>query len=329
MFAALPLLTSRNYSSTRIFKIPVLKALYMRWLNYQHFFYFWRVAKKGSVTDACRELRLSQPTISAQLKVFEDTLGEKLFVREGRYLKLTDAGKLALKYAEEVFSTCNEFMDVLDGKDISQPGELKVGISDVVPKVIAYRLIEPAFADTNAGTVSCYEDRTERLLAELAISEVDLVIADAPVPPSVKVKAYNHFLGECGVSFLAQGALAKQFRKGFPQCLTGAPLLLPTREAAVRREIDKWLDVLGVVPRYVAEFQDSALMKIVAREGKGIIPIPSVVQSEIKREYHLELVAETEAVKERFYLISIEKRLKNPLVKSIVDRAQKKLVPYS
>jgi LysR family transcriptional regulator, transcriptional activator of nhaA len=301
----------------------------MRWLNYQHFFYFWRVAKKGSVTEACRELRLAQPTISAQLKVFEETLGEKLFIREGRNLKLTDIGKLAFRYAEDIFSTCNEFLDVIDGKNPSAPVELKIGISDVVPKVIAYRVIEPAFSGSTNNTVSCYEDRTERLLAELAILEVDLVISDAPVPPSVRVKAYNHFLGECGVSFLAQASLARQYRKNFPQSLSGAPVLLPTREAAVRREIDQWFDVIGVTPRYVGEFQDSALMKIVAREGRGIVPVPSVVESEIKREFHLELVAETEAIKERFYLISVEKRLKNPLVKAIVERAQKKLFPHS
>ena len=301
----------------------------MRWLNYQHFFYFWRVAKKGSVTEACRELRLAQPTISAQLKVFEETLGEKLFFREGRNLKLTDTGKLAFRYAEEVFGTCSEFMDVLDGKNPSAPRELKVGISDVVPKVVAYRLIEPAFSDSTTGMITCYEDRTERLLAELAISEVDLVISDAPVPPSVKVKAYNHFLGECGVSFLAEASLARRYRKNFPQSLSGAPLLLPTAEAAVRREIDQWLDSSGVAPRHVAQFQDSALMKLVAREGKGIIPVPSVVAAEIKREFHLELVAETNVVKERFYLISVEKRIKNPLVKSIVERAQKKLFPHT
>lgn len=301
----------------------------MRWLNYQHFFYFWRVVKKGSVTDACRELRLAQPTISAQLKVFEETLGEKLFIREGRNLKLSEVGKIAFNYAEQVFSTCSEFMDVLDGKNISQPSQLKVGISDVVPKIISYRLLEPAFSDSYSGTVSCYEDRTERLLAELAISEVDLVIADSPVPPSVKVKAYNYFLGECGVTFLAEKNIAKQYRKNFPTSLTNAPLLLPTREAAVRREIDQWLDNLGVFPRYVAEFQDSALMKIVARNGKGIVPVPSVIASEVKRELHLENVAETEAAKERFYLISVDKRLKNPLVKTIVDQAQKKLFPHS
>lgn len=300
----------------------------MRWLNYQHFFYFWRVAKRGSVIEACRELRLAQPTVSAQLKVFEKTLGEKLFVREGRHLKLTEVGKLAYRYADEVFSTCKEFMDILDGKSPSISGDLKIGISDVVPKVIAYRLIESAFTDSETGTVSCYEDKAERLLAELAISELDLVIADTPIPPSVKVKAYNHFLGECGVSFLAKGALAKRYRKNFPQSLNGAPLLLPTREAAVRREVDQWLDVLGVTPRCVGEFQDSALMKLVAREGKGIVPIPSVVENEIKREFHLELVAQTDVVKERFYLISVDKRLKNPLVKSIVERAQKILFTH-
>jgi LysR family transcriptional regulator, transcriptional activator of nhaA len=298
----------------------------MRWLNYQHFFYFWRVAKTGSVSEACRELRLAQPTISAQLKVFEETLGEKLFVREGRNLKLTEMGKIAFRYAEEVFPTCHEFLDVLEGKDSTVPGKLKIGISDVVPKTIAYRLMEPAFSGT-AGTVSCYEDRTERLLAELAISEVDLVIADNPVPPWVKVKAYNHFLGECGVSFLAEGSLARQYRRSFPHSLSGAPLLLPTEEAAVRREIDRWLESQDITPKRVAEFQDSALMKIVAREGKGIIPVPSVVEAEIKREFHLEAVARTDEVKERFYLISVEKRLKNPLVKSIVEWAQKKLFP--
>lgn len=303
--------------------------LYMRWLNYQHFYYFWRVAKKGSVTDACRELRLAQPTVSAQLKVFEETLGEKLFTREGRNLKLTDVGRVAFRYAEEVFSTCNEFLDVLDGKDTSTPGDLKIGISDVVPKVIAYRLIEPAFSGSGSVAVTCYEDRTERLLAELAVSEVDLVISDIPVPPSVKVKAYNHFLGECGVSFLAESTIAKQFRKNFPQSLKNAPLLLPTREAAVRRELDQWLDLLAAPPHIVGEFQDSALMKIVAREGKGIVPVPSVVENEIKREFRLELVAKTDAIKERFYLISVEKRLKNPLVKAIVDRAKMKLFPHS
>ena len=297
----------------------------MRWLNYQHYFYFWRVAKLGSVTEACRELRLAQPTISAQLKVFEETLGEKLFVRDGRNLKLTESGKLAYRYAEQVFACGLEFLDALEGKDVSAPRVLKVGIADVVPKIIAYRLIEPAFAPDSNVTVMCNEDRTERLLAELAISEEDLVIADAPVPASVKVKAYTHFLGECGVSFVAAPEMARRFRRNFPQSLANAPLLLPTSGAAVRREIDRWLENLGVTPRIMGEFQDSALMKLVAREGKGIAPIPSVVEKEVKRELHLERVGVTDQIRERFFLITVEKRLKNPIVKAIVDQAHKML----
>lgn len=299
----------------------------MRWLNYQHFFYFWRVAKLGSVTIASQELRLAQPTISAQLKSFEETLGEKLFLREGRNLKLTEVGKIAFKYADEVFNTCSEFMQVLDGKGPTKAQPLKIGISDVIPKVIAYRIVESSFDDPSSGKISIYEDKTERLLAELAISEVDLVIADSPVPPSVKVKAYNHFLGECKVSFVASPEIAKKYKKNFPRSLNSAPLLLPTHEAAIRRDIDKWIDNLGISPRLIGEFQDSALMKIAGREGKGIIPVPSVVLKEVKREFHLELVGETEIVKERFFLISVEKRLKNPLVKSIVENAQKLLFP--
>ena len=301
----------------------------MAWLNYQHFYYFWRVAKTGGVTPASRELRLAQPTISAQLKVFEMNLGEKLFTREGRALKLTEVGKVAFQYAEEIFSAGDEFLQVLRGRDPQKPTLLNVGIADVVPKLIAYKIIEPAFAGSANHSVRCYEDKTERLLAELAISGLDLVIADAPVPPSVKVKAYNYFLGECGVSFLAAAGIARRYRKQFPRSLAGAPLLVPTREAAVRRELDQWLDNVQVAPRHLGEFQDSALMKIVAREGKGIIPVPTVVEGEIRREFHLELIARTTAVRERFYLISVEKRLKNPLVKGIVDRAQHTLFSHS
>ncbi len=300
----------------------------MRWLNYQHFYYFWKVAKTGSVSAACQELRLAQPTVSAQLKVFEETLGEKLFVRDGRKLKLTETGKLSFRYAEQVFSTCAEYLQALDGKISNLNPELKIGISDVVPKVIAYRIIEPAFLGGPASRVSCYEDRTERLLADLAISELDLVIADSPVPPSVKVKAFNHYLGECGVSFLATEALSKKYKKHFPKSLHGAPLLLPTREAAIRRDIDQWLAALEVTPQYVGEFQDSALMKLVAREGRGIVPVPIVVEEEIRRDFGLKVVARTESVKEKFYLISVEKRLKNPLVQAIVEMAQKKLFPH-
>lgn len=296
----------------------------MRWLNYQHLYYFWNVARYGSVTEAGQRLRLAQPTISAQLKIFEDMLGERLFFREGRNLKLTETGKLAYKYAENIFSLGDEFMRVLDGTTPKTPDEVRVGIADVVPKLIGFRLIEPLFS--SGSRVICHEDRSERLLAELSISEVDLVISDSPIPASVKVKAFNHYLGDCSMSFLASGKLAKRYKPGFPNSLKGAPLLLPAREAAVRREIDQWISNLSLPPVVVGEFQDSALMKIVAREGMGIVPVPTFVEREVCKEFNLLVLGRIDSIRERLYLISVERRIKNPLVKLVCDGAARRLV---
>ena len=301
----------------------------MRWLNYQHLYYFWHVARCGSVTEASQQLRLAQPTISAQLKSFEEVLGEKLFEREGRSLKLTEAGQLASCYAEQIFNIGQEFLDVLDGKAHGARREFKVGIADVVPKSLAFRLIDPAFSADSGATVYCFEDKTERLLAQLSIAEIDLVIADRPLPPNVKVKAFNHFIGECGVSFLSARALAKKYKNNFPRSLNSAPLLLPTADSAVRHELDNWFDKLGIVPQCVGAFQDRALMKLAARNEKGIMVVPSVVEDEVKEEFNLALVGRSTEVKEQIYLISIERRLKNPLVLQICAEGQKKLFSKS
>lgn len=274
---------------------------------------------------ASQQLRLAQPTISAQLKSFEEVLGEKLFEREGRSLKLTEAGQLANRYAEQIFNIGQEFLDVLDGKVHGARREFKVGIADVVPKSLAYRLIEPAFSADTGATVYCFEDKTERLLAQLAIAEIDLVIADRPLPPNVKVKAFNHFIGECGVSFLSVRALASKYKKNFPNSLNAAPLLLPTADSAVRHELDHWFDKLGIAPHCIGAFQDRALMKLAARSGKGIMLVPSVVEDEVKEEFKLELVGRSTEVKEQIYLITIERRLKNSIVVQICSEAQKKL----
>lgn len=301
----------------------------MRWLNYQHLYYFWHVARYGSVTEASQQLRLAQPTISAQLKSFEEVLGEKLFERDGRSLKLTEAGRLAGRYAEQIFSIGQEFLDVLDGKEHGARREFKVGIADVVPKSLAYMLIEPAFSADTGVTVYCFEDKTERLLAQLSIAEIDLVVADRPLPPNVKVKAFNHFIGECGVSFLGVRALANKYKKNFPNSLNAAPLLLPTADSAVRHELDHWFDKLGIAPQCVGAFQDRALMKLAARNGKGIMLVPSVVEDEVKEEFNLALIGRSTEVKEQIYLISIERRLKNPLVLQICSAGQKKLFSKS
>lgn len=301
----------------------------MRWLNYQHLYYFWHVARCGSVTEASQQLRLAQPTISAQLKSFEEVLGEKLFERQGRSLKLTEAGQLANRYAQQIFSMGQELLDVLDGKTHGAVRELKVGIADVVPKSLAYRLIRPGFATDSVTTVHCFEDKTERLLADLSIAEIDFVIADRPIPPNVKVKAFNHLIGECGVSFLGSKLLANKYRKNFPTSLNAAPLLLPTEESAIRHELSHWFNRVGIEPVCIGAFQDRAFMKLAAKDGRGIMPIPSVVEDEVREEFKLELVGRSTEVKEQLYIISIDRRLKNPIIIQICTEGQKKLFSKS
>jgi LysR family transcriptional activator of nhaA len=218
-----------------------------------------------------------------------------------------------------------ELLEVLDGKSDGKLKDFKIGIADVVPKSLAYRLIAPAFLPNSGFVVSCLEDKTENLLVDLSTGAIDIVVADRPIPPNLKVKAYNHLVGQSGVSFLAVPAMAKKLRKNFPYSLEGSPMLIPTREAALRQELDQWFDKIGVYPSIVANFQDRALMKIAAKEGHGIIPIPTVVSDRVSKENSLQLIGKTEEVKERLFLISIERKLKSPLHVKICAEGQKKL----
>ncbi|MFN8390696.1 MAG: LysR family transcriptional regulator [Bdellovibrionota bacterium] len=297
----------------------------MQHLNYSHLRYFWVVAQTGSVTLAARRLHLTQPSISAQLKQFEQILGEKLFERRGRGLVLTEKGQLAYRYANQIFSLGDELLHTLHGGEGRLPSTLKVGVADVVPKSLAYRLIEPGLKIDSGCLLTCVEDKTERLLADLSISELDLVIADRPIPPNVRVRAYNHFIGECPVVFLGTAQLKKRYTPHFPRSLSDAPLLLPTTESSVRFELERWFHEIGIRPEPIAEIQDRALLKIAARDGRGLVPIPAVVESEVRKEYGLERVGVADAVMERLYIITIERRIKNPVSLQIVSEARNKL----
>jgi len=297
---------------------------YMRWLNYQHLYYFWHVARAGSVTVAARQLKLAQPTVSAQLKSFEHVLGEKLFERHGRGLKLTEAGQLAARYAERIFGIGQEFIDLLDGKAVSVPRELRIGITDVVPKALAFKLIEPAFDGSEDTVVVCSEDKTEQLLGALALGEVDLVIADRPVPPGIKVKAYNHLIGESGVSFLGSKSLARRRAARFPVCLGEVPVLLPTPESAVRLELDRWFEEHGIVPRIRGIFQDRALMKLAAHAGRGVMPVPTIIEADVAAEHGLAVIGRVATIREQLFLISTERRLKDPRVARLCAEGQRR-----
>ncbi|MBP1684595.1 MAG: Transcriptional regulator, LysR family [Deltaproteobacteria bacterium] len=296
----------------------------MEWLNYQHLLYFWAVARRGSVTRAAAELGLGQPTISAQLRSLEESLGEKLFRRVGRNLVLTDAGRDVLRYADEIFSLGQELLDTVRGR---RKGSIRlaVGVADVVPKRIAYRLLQPVLALPEPVRVLCREDKAERLLMELAAHAFDLVLTDLPPAPTVKLKVFSHLLGECGVSFCASTKLAREYRHGFPRSLDAAPLLLPTENTALRGTLNRWLEEQAIRPRIVGEFEDSALLKAFGQAGVGIFPVPAAIEVDVRKQYGVALVGRVDELRERFYAVSLERRLKHPAVVAITHAARGKL----
>jgi LysR family transcriptional activator of nhaA len=297
----------------------------MNWLNYHHLLYFWMVAREGSVTRACQRLHLAQPTISAQVQQLENRLGAKLFERQGRNLALTDTGRLAFQYADEIFSLGRELQNVLSGRPADRPLRFTVGVPDALPKLITYRILEPALKLTEPVQLVCVEGKIEQLYAELAGHQLDLLISDAPAGSGVRVRAFSHLLGECSISVFAAPSLATKHARGFPRSLQDAPLLLPTANTLVRRSLDQWFDAQAIRPRVVGEIEDSALLKTFGQAGIGLFFGSSVIEAEICRQFKVRCLGRLESVKERFYAISPERRIKHPAVVEITKEARREL----
>lgn len=297
----------------------------MNWLNYHHLLYFWAVAHHGSVTKASKELRLAPSTISGQIRTLEEALDEKLFMKSGRNVVLTEVGHVVFRYADEIFSLGRELVDTLKGHPTGKPLKLRVGITDVMPKLISHRLLEPALAMGEQVQLVCHENKTDRLLADLAVHGLDLVLADAPLASSARVRAYNHLLGECGLSFFAVRKLSASFRRRFPTSLDGAPMLLPTSNTLMRRSLDAWFQKQDIYPNIVAEFEGNALLKVFGEHGAGIFAAPTIVEKDIRETYQVSVVGRTEDVRERFYAITIERRIKHPVAVAISEHARGQL----
>lgn len=296
----------------------------MEWLNYHHFLYFWVVAKEGSIAAASKKLRLAHPTISTQIHQLEGQLGEKLFERAGRGLVLTEFGRVALGYADEIFLLGREFLDTAKGRPSGRAIRLVVGVSDVLAKSIVYRMLEPVFQMEEEVQVVAREDRpAEAFVAELALHTVDVVLSDAPVAPGSPVRAFSHLLGECGTTFFAAPDIAKRYRRRFPESLEGAPVLLPGENSTQRRALERWFDAIGVRPKVVAEVEDPALAKVLAEAGLGIIAMPDVIEQEILERYKVKVLRRVEELPQRFYAISLERRVRNPAVVAICETARK------
>jgi LysR family transcriptional activator of nhaA len=294
----------------------------MNWLNYHHLLYFWMVAKQGGLARAAENLRLSPSTISAQIGRLEESLGHKLFERQGRKLALTDAGQVVYRYAEEIFLLGREIFDSLRDQPVTRPLKVHIGVAEVIPKLLAKKFLMPVLQMSDDVQLICHENRSDRLLAELSIHNLDVVLTDTPVGSLAKVRAYSHLLGESGIMLFAAEPLARKYRRNFPGSLRTAPFLLPAMGTALRGFLTNWFDAHEIRPRIVGEFEDSALLKVFGQQGLGVFAAPVVIRNEVIKQYGVREVGLLKGQTEQYYAISVEKKLKHPAVVAIADAAK-------
>ena len=295
-------------------------------LNYKHLHYFHTVAKAGALNRAAEKLHLAPQTLSGQISAFEERLGVALFRRSGRRLELTDAGRTALIYADEIFDVGAELEEALKNRLAMRVHPFRVGIADVVPKTIAYQLLAPALTLAEPVKLVCREDRLEQLAAELSIHRLDMVLADRPLPPKMDIKGYSHPLGECGIAFLAARMIANALETDFPANLHGVPLLIPGEDSALRAPLLRWLERKDIQPIVVGEFDDSALMSAFGQAGAGVFPAPLTTVQDVMRQYDVIEVGRTLEIRERFFAISVERRLRHPAVLAVSEAARQRFL---
>jgi LysR family transcriptional activator of nhaA len=297
----------------------------MAHLNLKHLRYFWAVAANGSIARASEILHLTPQTISGQLSELEQQIGAKLFTKSGRNLALTDTGRLVFSYADEMFRLEGELRDVLGGRKAGSVLVLNVGIAMVVPKLLAYRVLAPALRLDEPIRLICNEAPLVDLLADLSVHKLDLVLSDSPLGPTLSIRAYNHPLGESGITFFAIPEEAGRYRANFPDSLDGAPMLMPSGSSALRRALELWFNRTAISPTVVAEFEDRALMKAFGEAGVGVFTSPTAVEQDVLEKYGVAVVGRTDEIKERFYAITVERRIKHPAVSAITEAARTQL----
>lgn len=293
----------------------------MEWLNYHHLRYFWTVARKGGVRKAAEELHVSQPSISAQLRLLEESLGQKLFRRSGRNLVLTETGQLVLNYADEIFSAGRELMNAVKQRPGKHPVRVNIGLTDAFPKLIAFQILRAAFRSEAAVHMICREGEIGPLVSHLQAHRLDIVLADEPASSALKAKTFNHRLGRSGITFCAVPSLAAKLRRNFPQSLDGAPALLPTQNMGMRAALETWFDSKAIRPRLVGEFEDSALMEVCSTGGRGFTAVHTVVDRAALKHFGLRVIARVDECGTDFYAITAERRVKHPAAVAITEHA--------
>jgi LysR family transcriptional activator of nhaA len=289
-------------------------------LNYHHLRYFWLVAREGGLKPAAALLKLTLPTLSAQIASLERSLGQKLFRKAGRSLALTEEGLRAFEIAEEIFSLGQELVERISQTKSARQLKLQLGIADSLPKVLTWQVIQPVFALPQAVQLRCQEGPTERLLLELVNARLDVILADEPAPSSLLVKAYSHHLGATGTFFCAVAALARKIQKKFPESLNNAPMMLPFSNTAWRHALESWFKRQNLRPRLVAEFEDAALMKLAASQGLGVIPVPASILPHAREHYGLVPINEATGCTVNYYAITAQRKVQHPAVQAIMPR---------
>lgn len=296
-------------------------------MNYHHLFYFWNVVREGGVLRAGRKLGVAQPTVTQQVHALEKSLREKLLERVGRKLVLTEMGQIVYQYANDIFLLGREMEEVVQGRPSGRPTRLVVGVTDDVPKLLAYRVIQGAFRVSERVHVACYEGHPELLVDELVDHALDVVLTGSLVKPRPKEHVHSSLLGECGVTFFASRRLAARLRRSFPRSLDGAPMLLPTANMGLRGPIEQWLADLNVSPRFVAEFQDTALLTVFGAHGLGVFPASSAVEADVRTQLRVEIVGRASEIRQTFYAVTVERRLTHPSVSLMLATARAELFP--
>ncbi|WP_371193357.1 transcriptional activator NhaR [Glaciecola sp. SC05] len=291
-------------------------------LNYKHLHYFWVVATEGSIARAADKLFITPQTISGQLSMLEERIGQPLFDRVGRRLRLTETGRLVLRYADDIFELGKELTDVLRGAPLVGTSEFIVSAASALPKTIVYKILEPALSLSQEVSLMCREGPVETILGELAVHEVDMVLTDTPLSSAFSIKAYNHYLGQSELSFFAAPSLAKNLRGPFPACLNEAPVLLPTKQNAIRQLFDKWCHDANIYPIIRGQYDDSALMKSFGKAGFGIFFMPTIIEDEVKDNFGLEVIGRLSDIKQKFYAISAERKVTHPAVAAVCSTAR-------
>ncbi len=283
-------------------------------LNYKHLHYFWVVAQEGSITRAAERLGLAVQTISGQLSLLERQLGKALFNSQGRGLVLSDAGRVALGYADQIFQLGDALVDAVQASGSESTLRLRTGISDGIPKLLAYRLLSSVTSMPVDVRLICDEGEFETLLGELALHRLDVVLTDRAAPVGGNLKVFSTRLGDFENGLFGTPDLLERYQADFPKSLDGAPLLLPTRHNALRGRIDRWLESAGIRPKIVGEFEDSALLNTFGRGGLGIFPAPLVLAEQIESQLNARVLGPMSGVSEQIYAISNERRIRHPAI---------------